>query len=77
VAIPVSSPQDGEECGLMSDPNDTDIVSRLMDYEDGNLSQEETIALFQALVNSGMAWTLQGSYGRTAQDMLKAGLIHR
>ena len=61
----------------MSDPNDTDIVSRLMDYEDGNLSQEETIALFQALVNSGMAWTLQGSYGRTAQDMLKAGLIHR
>jgi hypothetical protein len=51
-------------------------IDAIMAYEDGTLGQEETLALFQQLVDSGMAWRLQGSYGRTAHMLLQEGLIH-
>lgn len=48
---------------------------KIIAYEQGELDQEEIQELFQALVNNGMAWTLQGHYGRTAQQLINAGLI--
>lgn len=48
---------------------------KIIAYEQGELNEEETIALFQELVNSGLAWQLQGSYGRTAAALLSQGLI--
>lgn len=54
-----------------------DIMDAIMAYEAGVLDQDAIVALFQYLVDTGMAWTLQGSYGRTAMDMLKAGIIQR
>jgi hypothetical protein len=53
-----------------------DLVSQIMAYEDGQMSEDETIEFFQQLVNSGLAWQLQGSYGRMAKAMLDAGVIH-
>jgi hypothetical protein len=53
------------------------LVDKIIDYEQGELSEEESIELFQELVNNGMAWTLQGHYGRTAKALLDAGLIER
>jgi len=50
-------------------------VDRIIAYEQGDLSEEETISLFQSLVDSGLAWELQGSYGRTAIALIEAGLI--
>jgi hypothetical protein len=38
------------------------------------MSDEEEITFFQALINNGMAWTLQGMYGRRATELIKAGL---
>ena len=51
------------------------IVSAIIEYENGELDDEKTIELFQELVANGMAWTLQGHYGRTAQHLLEQGLI--
>jgi len=54
----------------------TDLVGKIMDYEDGSMSEEEMIEFFQELIDSGLAWTLQGSYGRMAADFIKSGLCH-
>lgn len=53
----------------------TDLVDRIIAYETGELGEEETVGLFQELVDSGQAWTLQGHYGRTAQALIEAGLV--
>lgn len=62
----------------MSDPTDhPDLVSRLIDYESGYTdSEEEVVDFFQELINTGLAWTLQGSYGRAAQALIDAGHCH-
>jgi len=52
-----------------------DIVRELMAYETGDLEDHEVLDLFQYLVDSGLAYTLRGHYGRTAQRLTDAGLI--
>lgn len=51
-----------------------DVVGDIMAYESGEMDQDETIKFFQGLIDSGLAWQLQGSYGRTAQSLIDAGL---
>lgn len=52
-----------------------DIVGQVVAYESGELSEEEAIEFFQQIVDNGLVWTLQGSYGRTAQRLIDAGLV--
>ena len=52
-----------------------DSVGAIMAYEQGDLDEEGVIALFQHLVDTGLAWRLQGHYGRSAKAMLDAGVI--
>lgn len=54
-----------------------DLADKLIDFENGDLTYEQTVELFQYLVDTGLAWTLQGMYGRTAQGFLDAGIITR
>ena len=52
-----------------------DITERIVEYEQGKLDANETVSLFQELIDSGLAWNLQGHYGRTAYALIEAGLI--
>ncbi len=52
---------------------DFDLISALMAWEDGTLSSEDELVLFQGLVNSGLAWQLQGCYGRRARELIETG----
>lgn len=52
-----------------------DLAIDLMTYESGDLSDRETLELFGLLVSSGMAWTLQGVYGRTADELIHMGYL--
>ncbi len=49
------------------------LIDQIIAYEQGELSEFDTIALFQTLIDNGSAWTLQGSYGRTAKALIDAG----
>jgi len=53
-----------------------DIVSAIIEYESGELSDKQTLELFAELIKTGMAWQLQGSYGRTARDLILNGFIN-
>ncbi len=51
-----------------------DLVGKIMEYENGTLPKAQAIELFQRLINTGMAFQLQGHYGRTAMRLLDKGL---
>ncbi len=51
-----------------------DTLDFIIRFEQGDCeSQEEVIEGFQALIDSGLAWQLQGSYGRAARQLINAG----
>jgi hypothetical protein len=50
-----------------------DMLDKIMAYENGEMEEEETINFFQQLINTGMAWTLQGHYGRMATALINDG----
>jgi hypothetical protein len=53
-----------------------DLTSAIIAFETGDMDTEEQVfELFQHLVDTGMAWSLQGHYGRTAQALIEEGLI--
>lgn len=51
------------------------MIDMMMAYEDGQLDMEQTIELFQNLIDSGLIFSLQGDYLRVARDLVEAGLI--
>lgn len=53
----------------------TPDINLIIRYEQGEASPAEMLELFAGLIKSGMAWQLQGSYGRQAATFIEAGLI--
>lgn len=54
------------------EPSLLDLVLR---HESNELTYAETLALFARLIRTGQAWSLQGSYGRTAVALIESGYI--
>ena len=52
-----------------------DIVGRMTAFENGDLTNDEALELFSELVKTGIAWELQGAYGRTAGDLIARGIL--
>lgn len=53
----------------------SDIIDQIIAYENGDLDFDGYLELFQTLVDNGLAWTLQGHYGRTAAALIDNGYI--
>jgi hypothetical protein len=51
----------------------TDIDLSALYREDA--AEDEVIAVYQHLVDTGQAWRLEGHVGRTAMGMIEAGVI--
>lgn len=50
---------------------------KLIDYENGAMEYDEFVEFFQDLLDSGVIYHLQGSYQRTAAELIAAGVIRR
>lgn len=50
-----------------------DTCGLLMQYEEGRMNPDEQVEFFQRLIDTGLAWTLQGHYGRTAMALVQDG----
>ena len=51
-----------------------DLTTNIIEYENGEMEEKETIVFFQKLIDSGLVFKLQGHYGRTASRLIEAGL---
>ena len=51
------------------------MLDKIIRYEQGDMNDIEMIEMYQELLNTGLIFKLQGHYGRTANNLLLAGLI--
>ena len=49
------------------------LLNDIIDYENGMMEWDRTVEFFQKLIDNGMAWSLQGHYGRTAMALIEEG----
>jgi hypothetical protein len=52
-----------------------DLTGSIIAYEQGELEEDGFLELFFHLIKTGMAWALQGCYGRTAAALISGGII--
>ena len=43
------------------------LTEKIVAYEKGDLTEQQTIAFFQEMLDTGLVWELQGHYGRAAE----------
>lgn len=56
-------------------PTRESVTTMLMDFEDGSMNIDQTLELFSILIQTGLAWRLQGSYGRMARHLIDQGSL--
>lgn len=57
--------------------NNPDLSDQIISYEAGEMGEDEEIGFFQALIDTGMIWDLQGSYVDKATTLINAGLCYQ
>lgn len=53
--------------------SETPRFDDLVAYERGELTFDETVELFQSLIDTGLVWQLQPFYQRTARALVASG----
>lgn len=53
------------------------LVEDIVAWENGQMNLEQETKFFSKLIKSGMAWSLQGMYGRRAMSFIEAGIIDK
>lgn len=48
----------------------------LAGYGLGELTEDDRLSAWQYLIDTGLAWQLQGSFGRMAKHLIEQGLCH-
>jgi hypothetical protein len=61
----------------MDTPKVYDSLNAIIAYEQDELNNDDVLELFSHLIKSGLAWQLQGCYGRQAKALIDAGYIDR
>ena len=51
------------------------LVNDIMDWEGGQMDQNEEVAFFQKIKDCGVVYELQGCYQRTLRALEQAGLV--
>ena len=51
------------------------LVDQLIAYEEGQMTEDQQIALFQHLIDTGKCWHLEGHYHRVGATLIEVGLI--
>jgi hypothetical protein len=46
----------------------------VMIAETGDISEPEVVEAWQHLIDTGIVWSLQGWFGRTARDLIENGV---
>lgn len=55
-----------------------ELVDKIITFETvGFGTDEEVISFVQELIDTGLAWSLQGSYARLANELIDAGYCTR
>lgn len=52
------------------------LVDQLIAYEEGQITEDQEIAFFEHLVETGACWQLPGHYQLVAATLIEAGLIN-
>jgi len=51
--------------------NPQDLTTAIVMYENGEMKEvDDVLELFSALIKTGLAWRLQGFFGRTARHLI-------
>lgn len=50
-------------------------IDLIIEFEQGTQDWNDTLKLFSQLVQTGQAYTLQGSYGRFARGLIREGWL--
>jgi len=52
-------------------------LDNIIAFENGELDDISTINMFSTLIRTGMAWQLQGFYGRAASALIENNIINQ
>lgn len=68
------APEKPEPAPLAPEPH-FDLSNFMAEWENGNLEYDDCIRLFQHLVDTRLAWSLPGRFGRFAAELIRSGEV--